>query len=193
VNATATRRGRERPSASPALTSTCSHSGRGEQREREDDECRVFFARVGRISATDGHQRTEEMNDTPERMAELEKHFETLIAHREQTQPLRGVSVYDCSECRGRGRIRNTVCHACQGRRVVVIQSGRVVKLTSEPLLPPQRQGAANSRQSVIVKRKANGECLLCGSAQLVNESHCEPCRIIALERSQISKGRGHS
>lgn len=100
----------------------------------------------------------------------------------DEPPPLRGVIVYDCRTCKGRGRIHNTTCPDCQGRRVVVIQGSRVLKLTSTP-----RPDEAGARQKAAIKaelarkaktrrnRLADVVCTACGDPSPVG-TLCQRC-----------------
>lgn len=105
----------------------------------------------------------------------------------DETPLLTGVQVFDCRTCRGRGRLRNTVCPDCQGRRVVVIQRGRVVALTSQPrhqdAKPTKEQVAATDRAAdasrhaqTRTRRKANVVCIKCESPNLETPTLCYAC-----------------
>lgn len=74
-----------------------------------------------------------------EAMDKVDELIDLLKVEKAATPPLRGVQVYDCKECAGRGRIHHRPCTACNGRRVVIIQHGEVVDL--DPPKPPGRQG----------------------------------------------------
>jgi hypothetical protein len=105
----------------------------------------------------------------------------------EQVPLLRNVQVFACSTCRGKGHIRNRTCHDCQGRRVVIIQGGRVVKLISTPREREERQADAQPKNSARQLRQENATCRVCGSPNLTTRYHCAEHAKEASERSARS------
>lgn len=105
------------------------------------------------------------------------------------TTPCRGAEVYDCGMCRGRGRFHGKMCPKGEGRRVVIVQAGQVVKLESQISNRP-RQGELRASPTTKEKRRAAGTCQRCGSPDIVNASHCEPCRIVVNENRHANNGR---
>lgn len=97
------------------------------------------------------------------------------------TEILRGVKVYDCSACRGRGRLRGNrgICPDCNGSRVVIIQGGNVVRLQREDPVKAQTQ---------YLQRLADSQCTGCGSAQLESDTLCVKCLDRTNERARTIK-----
>lgn len=90
---------------------------------------------------------------------------------------LRNVQVYDCSTCRARGISHRRRCPDCNGRRVLVVQNGAVVHLTSEPRpLSRGTQGDTRHGATTYEQRKANVTCTTCGSPNLASENQCQAC-----------------
>lgn len=89
---------------------------------------------------------------------------------------IRNVQVYDCRTCRGRGRLHRNLCPDCNGRRVVVIQNGGLVHLTSTPKALRGTQGDTRSGPTTYEQRKADVLCTTCGSPNLASENQCQTC-----------------
>lgn len=103
-----------------------------------------------------------------------------------ETPLLTGATVYDCTECRGRGKIRNRTCHGCQGRRVVIVQSGRVVKLLPLDAKEPEKLPGPPKPPIVTTqhRRQIDSRCIACNSPDLATRQHCEACAKIHNERT---------
>lgn len=96
---------------------------------------------------------------------------------------LRGVKVYDCSDCRGRGRLRGNrgICPTCNGRRVVIVQGGEVVRIQRDQ--PPKAQ-------TQYLQRLADSQCTVCGSPSLESDTMCATCLAETNERARDAHRR---
>lgn len=86
------------------------------------------------------------------------------------TEGLRGVSVFDCRTCSGKGRFHGKECPDCQGRRVVIVQAGHVVPRPAQEPTEPTR---AQRRR---LSRIADSQCTVCGSTSLESDTMCAKC-----------------
>lgn len=102
------------------------------------------------------------------------------------TEILRGVTVYDCSACRGRGRLRGNrgICPDCNGRRVVIIQGGQVIRIQRDEPVKAQTQ---------YLQRLADSQCTACGSPQLESETLCAKCLEKTNERAKNAHRRNRT
>lgn len=94
------------------------------------------------------------------------------------TPPLRGVVCTTCGECRGKGRVRNRTCPTCLGRRVIIYQHGKPVKLADPDLTPREKEAQQSSirHRRLRENRLADVVCTRCGNPQLESDTLCLDC-----------------